>query len=174
MQNVFKPGIGSKVNTVAICIILGSCETWQKMQIPGSVGTERRREESQNLWQTLTITGRTHPVHRWRDEVEPVWVGGAEVEQDGPDLFQNRIDAMRNRRRAIGPCQEVRETSDDNDVDIGSDLGQGLRKDAEMTARENLGSLQAWMSTDTGPVDVAIDVGVPKKTKHTNFRWSCR
>ena len=123
-----------------------------------------------HLWQALSIPGRARSVH-WRgDENLHGWKIAAEVQQDAANLLQHWVDPVGNGGRAVRAGDEVGQASNDANGHVLLHLLQRPRKDGKMTAWQNLGSLQTRMGTDTGLVNVTVNVRVTKESESTNLR----
>ena len=76
------------------------------------------------------------------------------------DLLENWVHSLGDSCWAFSGCQEVGEAGDDADVGVWTNLLEGSREDAEMTAWQNLGPFKTRMSSATCLVDVRVNVRV--------------
>ena len=65
---------------------------------------------------------------------------------------------MRHGRGPVGTSDEVGQAGEDAHGDVGSQLLHGLGEDTDVATGQDLGTLDAGISTAAGLVDVTIDV----------------
>ena len=78
------------------------------------------------------------------------------------NLGDDWLNPRSHRRRLIGPTQEVGHAGQDADGRLLAHLGKGLGQQRQVSTRDDLGSLEQRIRTAGGPVDKALDVGIPK------------
>lgn len=75
---------------------------------------------------------------------------------------------MRNCQRPLGVRQKVGQACDEADVDVGLELLQGLKEDAQIAAGQHLSALKTWMGTTASLVDVAADIRITQKSENSD------
>jgi hypothetical protein len=99
-----------------------------------------------------------------------IWTGLAGVGEDTDDVLDSRLDSLRDGgRTGVGIDDEVRDARHDAS---GGGLTHGLQgglQHREVAATDDLSGVQEGTSASTGPIDVAVDVGITQQRIDTRL-----
>ena len=95
---------------------------------------------------------------------------GAVLKQDGPDILEHRINAMRHGLGTLGTRDEAGQARDDDDAGLLSDGRHRRSEDPEVATRDDLRRLQRGIVPAAGLVDMTPDVRVTHEGKHPILR----
>ena len=88
---------------------------------------------------------------------------GAGLKDGSTNLLKHRVNPMRHGGGPVGTGDEVGQAHGD----VGSQLLHGLGEDTDVATGQDLGTLDAGISTAAGLVDVTIDVRVSHQSENS-------